>query len=128
MSPQLSFVIPAKNEEASIEPLYEEILSVLKGLKKTYEIIFVDDGSTDKTFEVMKALASRDKNVRVIRLRGNFRKSIALQVAFDNVRGDIVFTLDADLQDNPAEIPNFLAKLDEGYDLVSGWKKNRHDP
>lgn len=128
MSPQLTFVVPAKNEENSIEPLHKEILNVLGGLKKTYEIIFIDDGSTDKTFEVMKSVASSDKNVKVLRLRGNFRKSIALQVGFDHARGEVVFTLDADLQDNPSEIPNFLAKLDEGYDMVSGWKKNRHDP
>lgn len=128
MSPQLSFVIPAKNEEDSIEPLYSEIIGVLKDIKKTYEIIFVDDGSTDKTFESMKSLASKDKDIKVLRLRGNFKKSIALQVGFDHAKGEIVFTLDADLQDNPSEIPNFLAKLDEGYDMVSGWKKNRHDP
>ena len=128
MRPNLSFVIPAKNEEDSIAPLYEEILAVLKDLKRTYEIIFIDDGSTDKTFDAMKNLAQKDKNVKVLRLRGNFRKSIALQVGFDRALGEIVFTLDADLQDNPSEIPNFLRKLDEGYDMVSGWKKNRHDP
>lgn len=128
MKPQLSFVIPAKNEESSIWPLYREILGALKNLKKSYEIIFIDDGSTDATFEKMRELHNKDRNVKVIRFRGNFAKSAALQAGFDKVSGDVIFTLDADLQDNPSEIPNFLAKLDEGYDLVSGWKRRRHDP
>lgn len=124
----LSFVIPAKNEVDSISPLYDEIVNIIKKTKKSYEIIFIDDGSTDNTFQVMKSITMKDKNVKVIRLRGNFRKSMALQIGFDYAQGDIVFTLDADLQDNPIEIPNFLKKLEEGYDLVSGWKKNRYDP
>src|SRR3990167_4655335 len=126
--PDLSFVIPAKNEEGSIETLYQQIVDVVKPLKKTYEIIFIDDGSTDSTFEKMKALHKKDRNVKVIRFRGNFGKSAALQSGFEKASGEIVFTLDADLQDNPSEIPHFLAKLDQGYDLVSGWKKRRFDP
>lgn len=124
----VSFVIPAKNEEESLLKLYQEILDNIKDTHLDYEIIFVDDGSTDNTFEVMSKLHSKDKKVKVIKFRGNFGKSAALQVAFDNVKGNIVFTLDADLQDNPKEIPNFLRKLDEGFDLVSGWKRDRHDP
>ncbi|OGY09474.1 MAG: glycosyl transferase family 2 [Candidatus Blackburnbacteria bacterium RIFCSPHIGHO2_01_FULL_44_64] len=125
---QLSFVIPAKNEEGSIETLYTEIVDVVRRLKKTYQVIFIDDGSTDSTFQVMRSLHKKDRNVHVIKFRGNLGKSAALQVGFDQAQGDVVFTMDADLQDNPKEIPNFLAKLDEGYDLVSGWKKRRHDP
>ncbi len=124
----LSFVIPAKNEEGSVQALYREIVSVVRTLKKSYEIIFVDDGSTDGTFEKMKAIHKKDGNVKVIRFRGNFGKSAALQAGFEKAQGDIVFTMDADLQDNPSEIPNFLEKLDKGYDLVTGWKRKRLDP
>lgn len=124
----LSFIIPANDEEGSVKALYKEINEAVNKLGKSYEIIFIDDGSRDNTFEVLKKLHQEDKRVKVVRLRGNFGKSNALQTGFDKAAGEIVFTLDADLQDNPSEIPNFLKKLDEGYDLVSGWKKNRHDP
>lgn len=124
----LSFVIPAKDEQASVKILYDEIKQIVDPLKKTYEIIFVDDGSTDDTFEQLTRIHNSDKRVKVIKLRGNFGKSVALQVGFDKSSGDIIFTLDADLQDDPQEIPHFLEKMNEGYDLVSGWKKIRHDP
>lgn len=124
----LSFVIPAKNEQDSIVPLYKEIKEVLTKIKAPYEIIFVDDGSTDTTFVGMHKLHNKDKRVKVIQLRGNWGKSAALQVGFDHSRGNIIFTMDADLQDNPKEIPLFLKKIEEGYDLVSGWKKKRNDP
>lgn len=126
--PQLSFVLPAKNEEDSIVSLYREIVGVVEKLGNPLEIIFVDDGSTDTSFEKMSQLHKKDKRVKVVRFRGNFGKSAALQVGFDHAKGDVVFTMDADLQDNPKEIPDFLAKLDAGYDLVSGWKRERHDP
>jgi len=125
---ELSFIIPAKNEERSVEILHREISDIMKQIKKDYEIIFIDDGSTDDTFAKIKEISAKDIKVRAFRFRGNFGKSVALQVGFDNARGDIIFTLDADLQDNPKEIPHFLQKLNEGYDLVSGWKKTRHDP
>lgn len=124
----LSVVIPAKNEEGSVETLYQEIKSVVNPLKKSFEVIFVDDGSSDSTFEKLAALHKKDPRVKIIKFRGNLGKSAALQVGFNLACGEIIFTMDADLQDNPAEIPHFLAKLDEGYDLVSGWKKTRHDP
>lgn len=126
--PNLSFVIPAKDEEKSIKPLYQEIVKVVKKLGKSYEIIFIDDGSDDKTFEILTAIHKKDRRVKVIKLRGNFGKSIALQLGFEEARGEIVVTLDADLQDDPREIPRFLKELDKGYDLVVGWKKKRHDP
>lgn len=126
--PTLSFVIPAKNEDQSINLLYHEIADIVKKLGYPYEIIFIDDGSTDRTYEVLKKINALDKKVKAVKLRGNFGKSAALQSGFNLVKGDIVFTLDADLQDNPKEIPAFLEKLEEGYDLVSGWKKKRHDP
>lgn len=123
-----SFIIPAKNEEESIQKLYTEIIAVIRKLKKSYEIIFVDDGSTDGTFVQLEKLRKKDRNVKIIKHRGNWGKSIALQNGFDEASGKIVFTLDADLQDNPREIPRFIEKIEEGYDLVSGWKKKRHDP
>lgn len=125
---QISFVIPAKDEEGSVETLHKELTDVMKLIKKSYEIIFIDDGSVDKTFEKLKKLHSKDKRVKVLRLRGNFGKSVALQTGFNKAVGEIIFTMDADLQDDPKEIPNFLKKINEGYDLVSGWKAKRYDP
>jgi glycosyltransferase involved in cell wall biosynthesis len=125
---KISFVIPAKNEEKNIKPLYEEIKLVMAKVQKPFEIIFVDDGSEDKTFKVITDIIRKDKRVKVVQLYGNFGKSVALQTGFEYTQGDLIFTMDADLQDNPIEIPKFLKKIDEGYDLVSGWKKVRHDP
>lgn len=124
----ISFVIPAKNESESLTQLVREIGSVMRSIKKSYEIIFVDDGSTDKTFEKIKSIRIKDKRVKAIQLRGNWGKSTALQIGFQKAQGNIIFTLDADLQDDPIEIPKFLKKLTEGYDLVTGWKEKRHDP
>lgn len=122
----LSFIIPVLNEEESLSQLYSEILENIGS--HSYEIIFIDDGSTDGSFEIMRGLAEKDESVKVIRFRRNFGKSAALQKGFDIAEGEIIFTLDADLQDNPTEIPNFIKKIEEGWDLVSGWKKHRHDP
>lgn len=124
----VSFVIPAKDEEKSIPILYKEIVEVTKKTKHNLEIIFVDDGSTDETLTVLKGLKKKDKRIKIISHRGNFGKSIALQNGFALTQGDIIITMDADLQDNPLEIPKFLEKIESGYDLVSGWKKKRHDP
>lgn len=128
ISIDISFVIPVKNEQDSVQILYEEISKVVKSLDKSFEIIFIDDGSTDETFERLKKIHTSDKLVKVIRLRGNFGKSTSLQAGFEYSNGEIVFTLDGDLQDNPKEIPVFLNKIEEGYDMVSGWKKKRLDP
>lgn len=128
MKPKLSFVIPAKDEQDSVEILSKHIKRVLEKITNNFEIIFVDDGSIDKTFQTLKSLTKRDKKIKVIKHRGNFGKSIALQNGFSIAKGEIVFTMDADLQDDPEEIPHFLEKLNEGYDMVSGWKQNRHDP
>jgi glycosyltransferase involved in cell wall biosynthesis len=125
---KISFIIPAKDEQNSVETLYGEIHKVVRKLKKSYEIIFIDDGSTDKTYNNLKNIYKKNSHVKVVLLRGNFGKSIALKTGFDLSVGDIVFTLDADLQDNPNEIPRFLSKLEKGFDLVSGWKRKRHDP
>jgi glycosyltransferase involved in cell wall biosynthesis len=125
----LSFVIPVKDEEASVAILVNEISLVMDKIKEnSYEIIFIDDGSTDKTYQVLKSLHLKNKNVKAYKLRGNFGKSIALSVGFSKAKGEVIFSLDGDLQDNPNEIPRFLEKIKEGYDLVSGWKKLRRDP
>ncbi|QQG42235.1 MAG: glycosyltransferase [Candidatus Woesebacteria bacterium] len=126
--PQVSFIIPAKDEEKTISSLYSQVVVEMKKLRKSFEIIFVDDGSTDSTFEIAKKLSRNNKNIKIIKHRGNFGKSIALQSGFDASRGEIVITMDADLQDDPREIPKFVKKIEEGYDLVSGWKKKRYDP
>lgn len=119
----LSIVIPVYNEEANIIPLYDELKSALSILKKSYEIIFVDDGSKDATFERLEKLSS----VTIIRFRRNFGKTAALSAGFEVAKGNIIITLDGDLQNDPADLPRFLAKLDEGWDVVCGWRKNRHD-
>jgi glycosyltransferase involved in cell wall biosynthesis len=125
----ISVVVPAMNEEQNIRLLYEQLSTQLLGLGKPFEVIFVDDGSTDQTFAVLKQLHEENPGVvRVIRFRRNFSKTPALVAGFSRCRGEIIFTMDADLQDDPVEIPQFLAKLDEGYDLVSGWKYPRLDP
>lgn len=124
----LSFVIPAKDEQDSVEILYNEIIKEVRNLKKSYEIIFIDDGSVDNTLKNLKNIYRKNSNVVVFQLRGNFGKSVALQVGLEHAQGEVVITMDADLQDNPSEISKFLAKLESGYDLVSGWKKIRHDP
>ncbi|RLD56244.1 MAG: glycosyltransferase, partial [Bacteroidetes bacterium] len=128
---KLSFVIPTYNEEQSIEVLYREILenmSLLKYNELSYEIIFIDDGSTDNSFSKMQSIAEQDSNVKIVKFRKNFGKAAGLQIGFRIAEGDIIFTMDADLQDNPKEIPHFLKKIAEGYDLVTGWKKKRRDP
>jgi len=124
----LSFVIPVFNEAESVAILYERLCEELERLGQLWEVIFVDDGSRDGTFEQLRALHERDPRIHVIRFRRNFGKTPALVAGFQMARGEIVFTMDADLQDDPAEITRFLEKLDEGYDLVSGWKYPRHDP
>jgi glycosyltransferase involved in cell wall biosynthesis len=124
----LSVVVPVYNEDNNIDPLYREITSSLSSLPKTYEIVFVDDGSNDNTFQVLKEIQERDKRVKIIKFRRNFGKSAALNSAFDFVKGNIIITMDGDLQDNPEEIPSFVDAIEGGSDLVSGWKYSRKDP
>ena len=125
---KVSIVVPLYNEEESLKPLVSEIKTSLRKISIDYEILFIDDGSTDESLNIIKELAKTDPKIKFISFRRNYGKSAALQVAFKEVTGDAVITMDADLQDDPAEIENLLAKLDEGFDLVSGWKKVRHDP
>lgn len=125
----ISVVVPVMNEEQSVRILYEQLTAQLDTLGKSYEVIFVDDGSTDKTFAEVKKLHDEHPGVvRVIRFRRNFGKTPALVAGFSRCRGEVIFTMDGDLQDDPEEIPAFLEKLEEGYDLVSGWKFPRLDP
>jgi len=124
----LSVVVPVRNEERSVELLYDEIQAALDPLGREWEAVFVDDGSTDGSFAALTRLHARATNVRVVRLRRNFGKAAALAAGFRQSRGAVIATLDADGQDDPAEIPRLLAKLDEGFDLISGWKTKRRDP
>ena len=126
--PALSVVVPVFEEEESLEVLCAELDDALGILDLTAEVIFVDDGSRDASFSVLEKMSARHDFVRAIRFRRNYRKAAALAAGFREARGGIVVTMDADLQDDPREIPNLLEKLDEGFDLVSGWKKNRLDP
>ena len=123
----ISVVVPLLNEERSLETLYEEIAATLDARDDPWEVVFVDDGSTDGSMAVLTRLAEHTTNVVVVHLRRNFGKAAALQAGFLEARGEVVVTIDADLQDDPAEIPALLAKLDEGFDLVSGWKTRRND-
>jgi len=124
----ISIVVPIFNEEENIVPLYQELNSVLKKIGDKYEIIFVNDGSRDKTQEVARSVFRKDtKHVRVIQFRHNFGKAAALRAGFQAARGEIIITLDGDLQDVPSEIPKFLKQIEKGYDLVSGWRKERKD-
>jgi glycosyltransferase involved in cell wall biosynthesis len=126
--PTLSLVIPLYDEEESLRTLHERLTETLDALPETSEIIFVDDGSKDGSFAVLEALFAEDARVRVIGLRRNFGKTAALLAGFQQARGDVIVTMDADLQDDPKEIPRFLEALAKGEDLVSGWKRRRHDP
>jgi glycosyltransferase involved in cell wall biosynthesis len=124
----ISVVVPLYNEEQTLEELYNEIAAALEPRDEQFEVLFVDDGSTDASFSVVTRLHDTTSNARGVRFRRNFGKAAALQAGFLHARGDVIVTIDADLQDDPAEIPMLLAKLDEGYDLVSGWKSQRRDP
>lgn len=127
-SPKISIVIPAYNEAENLPVLCEEIKTVMKNITDDYEIIIINDGSSDKTQEAIEKLFQGDKeHIKGIQFRSNFGKASALKAGFAEARGDIIFTMDADLQDNPKEITNFISKINEGYDLVSGWKQNRRD-
>jgi glycosyltransferase involved in cell wall biosynthesis len=125
---EVSVVIPAMDEEQTIEELYKNISEVLEEQGKGFEIIFVDDGSGDKTYAQMKKLCDADSRVRAVKFLKNFGKSAAYAAGFERARGRTIITMDADLQDDPAEIPRFLEALDQGSHLVTGWKKDRRDP
>jgi len=124
----VSIVVPLFNEEPTLAPLYAEVASALAEAEFDWELVFVDDGSTDGSYRELVRLHAAYMNVRVVRLRRNFGKAAALAAGFDTAAGEIVVTMDADLQDDPQEIPRLVDKLEEGYDLVAGWKRDRQDP
>ena len=123
----LSIVIPIHNEEPALLPLYDRLTSVLESLQKPYEIIFVDDASTDRSFDLLSNLVETDGHLTIIRLRRNFGQTAALAAGFDEAQGDVIVSLDGDLQHEPEDIPALLAKIEEGYDIASGWRKHRID-
>ncbi len=123
----ISIVVPVYNEEESIEHLYSNLSSVLEKLNRTYEVILVDDGSKDGSFKKLEVVHEKNSSFKIIRFRRNFGQTQAMRAGFDHAKGDIIITLDADLQNDPADIPLILEKIDEGYDIVSGWRKDRKD-
>lgn len=127
-TPRLSIVIPVLDEEGSIPELVDRIRSVCDGAGFSFEVLLIDDGSTDETWDVIMEMHQRDARIAGLRFRRNYGKSAALAVGFERARGRYVITMDGDLQDDPAEIPGLIALLETGYDLVSGWKKKRQDP
>jgi glycosyltransferase involved in cell wall biosynthesis len=123
----LSVVIPIHNEEPALLPLYDRLTRVLEAIQKPYEVLFVDDASTDRSFDLLANLAETDGRLKVIRLRRNFGQTAALAAGFDEAQGEVIISLDGDLQHEPEDIPALLAKIEEGYDIASGWRKNRLD-
>jgi len=129
MAPELSVIIPIFNEEECIVPLYEELHEVLTNQALSHEIFFVDDGSTDNSFSLLQGLHSHDQNIKIIKFRSNFGQSAAMKAGFDYATGDIIITMDGDLQNDPHDIPALIDKLrKEDLDVVCGWRKNRNDP
>lgn len=125
--PRISVIVPFYNEKENVVPLYERLVSVLPRLGKSYEMVFVDDGSIDGTPQILRELADRDSHVKAIELMRNFGQTAALMAAFDLSSGDIIVAMDGDGQNDPEDIPLLLAKLDEGYHVVSGWRRDRKD-
>jgi len=123
-----SIVIPVYNEEANIYPLYRELKPVMEKIGKRYEILFVDDGSRDRTYRFLKNLHEKDRKVRIVKLRKNYGQTAAMSAGFDNARGEVIITMDGDLQNSPSDIPRLIAQINRGYDVVSGWRFNRKDP
>ena len=123
----ISIVIPIHNEEPAILPLYDRLASVMERVRKPYEILFIDDASTDRSFELLANLVETDARLKVIRLRRNFGQTAALSAGFDEAQGNVIISLDGDLQHDPEDIPALLEKIQEGFDIASGWRKNRLD-
>ncbi|MBP9665126.1 MAG: glycosyltransferase family 2 protein [Pyrinomonadaceae bacterium] len=126
-NPELSLFLPVLDEEENLRPMHAKIAAALDALGKTAEVIYVDDGSTDSSLEILKEIAAGDQRVRVISLRRNYGQTAAMSAGIDAAKGDILIPMDADLQNDPADITRLLDQLDEGYDVVSGWRKNRQD-
>ena len=127
MNPELSLFLPVLDEEENLRPMHAKIQAALDALGKTAEVIYVDDGSTDNSLAILREIAAGDDRVRVISLRRNYGQTAAMSAGIDAAKGEILIPMDADLQNDPADIARLLDKLDEGYDVVSGWRKNRQD-
>jgi glycosyltransferase involved in cell wall biosynthesis len=125
--PKYSIVVPFHNEEENVTTLYDRVKLVMEQVGQPFEMVFVDDGSRDRTYRLLEEIAAVDSRVLVIKLRRNFGQTSALAAGFDHAQGDFLISMDGDLQHDPEEIPNFLARLEEGYDVVSGWRANRGD-
>jgi len=125
--PYISVIVPIYNENENLKLLSDSLTSILNGTGKKYEIIFVDDGSSDGSFQLLKTIADDNPFIRAIRFRRNFGQTAAMSAGFDYACGEVIITMDGDLQNDPADIPRILTKLEEGYDVVSGWRKNRQD-
>ncbi|MBC8462503.1 MAG: glycosyltransferase family 2 protein, partial [Deltaproteobacteria bacterium] len=128
LSPEISIVVPIYNEEPNLQVLIESILDAMRPMGRPFELILIDDGSTDGSQEALRAMKADNSELRAIFLRRNFGQSAAMTAGFDYARGKIVITMDGDLQNDPQDIPHIIGKLEEGYDLVSGWRKDRQDP
>src|SRR5262249_25088414 len=122
-----SIVIPVYNEEDNVEQLYSRLVEAMREVSESYEILFIADGSRDNTFKILSDMCELDARVIVVQLRKNFGQTAALKAGFDLARGEVIISMDGDLQHDPAEIPAFVAKLSEGYDVVSGWRSHRRD-
>jgi glycosyltransferase involved in cell wall biosynthesis len=125
--PRYSIVVPFHNEEENVTALYDRLKAVMEQIGDSFELVLVDDGSSDRTYKLLEEIAAVDSRVLVVKLRRNFGQTSALAAGFDNAQGDFILAMDGDLQHDPNEIPHFLAKLEEGYDVVSGWRKERID-
>jgi glycosyltransferase involved in cell wall biosynthesis len=126
-APDISIIVPVYNEEENLPPLYQELRASLEPLGRSFELLFVDDRSSDRSLAVLLGLRAVDPRVRVVRLRRNFGQTAALAAGFDQARGEVIVTLDGDLQNDPADIPKLLAEIERGADVVAGWRKRRHD-
>jgi glycosyltransferase involved in cell wall biosynthesis len=125
--PKFSIVVPLHNEQENVTDLYDRLKAVMEANGETFEIVLVDDGSTDRSFHMLREIAAVDSRVTVVKLRRNFGQTSALAAGFDHARGEYIIAMDGDLQHDPTDIPMFLEKIAEGYDIVSGWRKNRID-
>lgn len=126
-NPAYSIVVPVFNEEQNVAPLYVKIIETMDSIGKPFEIVFVDDGSRDRTFQLLSEIVNDDRRVTAVRLRRNFGQTAALKAGFDHSIGEIIISMDGDLQHDPAEIPRFIEKIEEGFDIVSGWRVERTD-
>ena len=126
-APHLSIVVPVYNEEESLRPMHAAVCAALDPTGHAYEVIYVDDGSRDRSFAILQGLAAEDPRVKVVQFRRNFGQTAAMAAGFEHASGDVIFPIDADLQNDPIDIPRMLAKLDEGFDVVAGWREKRKD-